>query len=63
MSTTISIPQEEYNYLKKCENIINEINEDESLSEDEIRLINDAKKSKMLTKEEFLEKYKELQNE
>jgi len=62
MSTTISIPKREYVYLKKCERIVKEIKEDDSLSEEEISLIETAKQSKSLSKDEFLSKYKEMQN-
>jgi hypothetical protein len=62
MDTTITIPKDEYNFLKKCEQIVKEIEEDETLSEEEIRLIEVAKKSKRLSKEEFLDKFKKLQN-
>jgi len=58
----ITIPKREYNYLKKCERIITEIKEDETLNEEEIKLIEIAKKSKSLSKKEFLNKFSKLQN-
>lgn len=62
MDTTITIPKEEYEFLKKCEKIVKEIKEDESLSEREISLIEEAKAGKQLSKEEFLHKFDKLQN-
>ncbi len=62
MDATITIPKEEYNFLKKCERIVSEIKEDESLSEKEIKLIEAAKASKRLSKSEFLAKFNKLQN-
>ncbi|MBS3131708.1 hypothetical protein J4212_04715 [Candidatus Woesearchaeota archaeon] len=62
MSTTISIPKREYDYLKRCERIVKGIEEDESLSEEEISLIEAAKQSKSLSKGEFLSEFKEMQN-
>jgi len=62
MDTTITIPKQEYNFLKKCEQIVSEIKEDESLSEEEINLIEEAKGGKRLSKSEFLNKFNKLQN-
>lgn len=60
MTETINIPKEEYDYLKRCEHIIREIEEDETLTEEEIKLIEIAKKGRRLSKEEFLEKFRKL---
>ena len=62
MDGTITIPKQEYNFLKKCEQIVSDIKEDESLSEEEINLIEEAKAGKRLSKEEFLNKFNKLQN-
>ena len=62
MDNTVTIQKQEYDFLKKCEQIVNEIKEDESLSEEEINLIEEAKAGKRLSKEEFLNKFNKLQN-
>jgi|TARA_B100002003_G_C14002699_1_gene484012 hypothetical protein len=60
--SSVTIPKQEYNFLKKCEKIISEIKEDESLSEEDIKLIEEAKAGKRLSKTEFLDKFDKLQN-
>ena len=62
MDNTVTIQKQEYDFLKKCEQIVNEIKEDESHSEEEINLIEEAKAGKRLSKEEFLNKFNKLQN-
>ena len=62
MTETIIIPKREYNFLKKCERIVKEIDEDETLSEEEINLIEVAKGSKRLSKAEFLDRFDKLQD-
>jgi hypothetical protein len=62
METIVKIPKQEYDFLKKCEKIVSDIKEDESLSEEEINLIEEAKAGKKLSKDEFLGKFNKLQN-
>lgn len=62
MAETINIPRQEYNFLKKCERIVKGIEEDETLNEEEINLIEVAKGSKRLSKTEFLDGFNKLQN-
>ena len=62
MSNAITIPKSEYNFLKKCEKIIKRIKEDNTLREEEIKLIEEAKRSERLSKAEFLDRFEKLQN-
>ena len=62
METIVKIPKQEYDFLKKCEKIVNDIKEDETLSEEEINLIEEAKAGKRLSKSKFLDKFDKLQN-
>jgi|TARA_Y100000034_G_scaffold109960_1_gene141692 hypothetical protein len=62
MAEIIKIPRQEYNFLKKCERIVKEIEEDESLNEEEINLIEISKDDKRLNKDEFLDRFNKLQN-
>ena len=56
MAGTITIPKQKYEFLIQCERIVKSIEEDHSLNEEEIKLIEKAKKGKFLTKNEFLKK-------
>ncbi len=62
MSDAITIPKSEYNFLKKCEKTLKSIKEDDVLREEEIKLIEEAKRSKKLSKAEFLNRFDKLQN-
>jgi hypothetical protein len=59
MNETVCIPKEKYDFLMKCQKIIREIEEDNSLSYEEIKLIEKAKKSRLFTKNEFLRMMRE----
>ncbi len=60
MTQMVTVPKEKYEFLIKCEKIVREIEEDHSLTEEEIKLIEQAKKSKLLSKDEFLTKTRAL---
>jgi hypothetical protein len=62
METIVKIPKQEYDFLKRCEKIVSDIKEDESLSEEEINLIEEAKAGKRLSRNEFLDRFNKLQN-
>ena len=62
MKDKITISKEEYEFLKECEHIVEDLKEDETLSEEEIKFIEFAKRSRRLSKEEFLDKFNKLQN-
>lgn len=60
MSTTITIPQDEYNLLKNKAELFDHYVETEELKDDELARIKLALKGNFYSKEDFLKKHKYL---
>lgn len=57
MAGTVTIPKEEYQELLKYKNMVNE-DPSEELTEKELRAVEEAKKGRFISKEEYLRQKK-----
>jgi len=60
MGSSISIPKEEYDYLKRKADLFDHFVESEELSKKELQDIKKALKGPFITKSEFLKRYPHL---
>ena len=62
MQKTVTIPLDEYNKLKHTAEILEDIIEEECLTEEELEKIKSAEQSPKLSKDEFYSKHPELKD-